>query len=145
MLDVTRQREIAVKAELLEISRKIVAARHKVLRIETMLSSLLSELAEMKFEERMKKQEVFLKHSSTSENEIKKLKQELKQLEHERNIKRNEFVKVKAKRETLERLCEEARQAHMREQVKIEQQQLDESAHLAFARRAAERTVKSGR
>ena len=71
--------------------------------------------------------------SARREKEIERLQGQLKALEGQRKDKTDQLIKTKSSRETLEKMREEARQIHLRQQLKLDQKQLDETAHVSFA------------
>ena len=135
LLEVTVQRERALKAELLALSREVAGLRQRILRRQAVLRGLLGELAQQQLQERIPALQVFLQCAELDQRQIRRLQAQLKSLELQRREKTARFLKTRASRETLERRREEARQLHLREQFKIEQAQFDETAHVAFARR----------
>ena len=136
LLDVTVQREQALRQELLGLSREMARVRQEVFRRLSVLRSLLAELASQELPERIPKQQVFLKYSDAGEREIRRLRDTLKALESQRREKTNQFLSTRSSRETLERRRAEAKQLHIRRQLKLEQSQLDEGAHVSYARKA---------
>ena len=136
LLDVTVQREQGLRAELLALSRQMARARQEIFRRQAVLRSLLGELARQELPQRIPKQQLFLKCSAAGERDIRRLREELKRLESQRREKTEQFLKTRASRETLERRRAEARQRHIRQQLKIEQTQFDEGAHVSYARQA---------
>jgi hypothetical protein len=135
LLDVKVQRERALRGELLALSRQMARLRQEILRRQVVLRSLLAELAGEELQRRIPRQQIFLGCAEADERQIRSLRQELKALDLQRQAKTEQFMKTKASRETLERRREEASRLHMREQLRIEQKQFDETAHVSFARK----------
>jgi len=142
LLDVTLQRELALRAELFALSREIARLRQRIASLRAALRALLAELARRSIEERIPQQEVFMRSAGTDERKIARLREQLHDKETLRSDKTRQFLKVKASRETLERLREEARLRHRKEMERAEQKQLDESAGVSFARRTLATQVK---
>jgi flagellar export protein FliJ len=136
VLDVTVQREKALRAELFGLSRRIVRLRQEVVRRRADLRSVLSDLAGRPVAERMARQEVFLRCAEAVEREIARLDAQARELEQTRSERTRTFLRVRSSRETLERMREDASREHQREQLKLEQRQFDESAHVSHAREA---------
>jgi flagellar biosynthesis chaperone FliJ len=135
LLDVTTQRELALRAALLGLSRRMARLRQQIIGRRAALRDLLHGLGREALARRLPRQEVFLRCSVWEERRIGRLNEDLAALRAERESKTAEFVKVKRSRETLERLREEARQRHAKQRARLEQKQLDESANASFARR----------
>jgi flagellar biosynthesis chaperone FliJ len=136
LLEVTRQRELAQRAELLGVSREMARVRHEIARRRRIIRASLIELSKKQLPARMLQQEVVMVCSASREREIKQLNEQLKDLERQRKEKTARLIKTKNSRETLEKMRERARQAHWRQQLKVEQKELDEVAHVSFAHRS---------
>jgi flagellar export protein FliJ len=135
LLDVTVQRERALRAELVALSGRISRLREEILRRRAVLRTLLEELGRQDIERRIRNQEVFMTFSAAEERRIRRLNENLKELESQRAQKTAQLLKTRTSRKTLERLREEAYQRYVKEARRIEQKQLDESGNVAFARR----------
>lgn len=135
VLDVTVQREKAMRADLFGLARRIVRLRQEIVRRRAELRSVLSELRDCSLAERTARQEVFMGCAESVERELSRLEQQSRELEAERSEKTRTFMRVRSSRQTLERMREAARREHMREQLKLEQKQFDENAHVSYARR----------
>ena len=133
LLDVTIQRELSLRGELLELSRKVFRLRHQILRRRAAHRTTLTALAREEFLRRIARQEVFFRCSDTDQKQLRQLDEQLSEREAQRSETMQRFLKTKASRETLERRRAEARELHMREQMRLEQKQLDEGAQIAFA------------
>ena len=138
VLDVTRQRELAWRAELLRISRALARVRQEILRRRRTILVSVGELANQDVGKRIPRQEVVMACSAGLAKEIDRLEAELGALNRQRKDKTAQFVKTRNSRETLERMREEARQAHLRGELKLEQKELDEAAHVSFAHNVRE-------
>jgi flagellar biosynthesis chaperone FliJ len=84
---------------------------------------------------RLGEQEFFLRYSVTSNEEIKKLKDKVSELESQQREKIAEVLKIRRFKEGLERLQTEAKIQFIKEQEKLEQKELDEGATVSFVRR----------
>ncbi|MGC9453841.1 MAG: hypothetical protein ACP5HU_03165 [Phycisphaerae bacterium] len=137
VLDVTVQREKALRAELFALSRRIVRLRQEIIRRRADLRSVLADLGGRPPAERMARQEVFMRCAEAVEREIARLDRDARELESRRSERTQTFLRLRSSRQTLERMREEAYRQHMREQLKMEQKQFDESAQISFARMAS--------
>ncbi|MFW6065549.1 MAG: hypothetical protein ACOC9S_01890 [Planctomycetota bacterium] len=143
VLDVTVQREKALRAELFALSRRIVRLRQEIIRRRADLRSVLSDLAGRPPAERIARQEVFMGCAEAVEKEIARLDSEARALEATRSERTQTFMRLRSSRQTLERMREETYRSHMREQLKLEQKQFDESAQVSFARTVSVRGEKA--
>jgi flagellar biosynthesis chaperone FliJ len=134
VLDITDQRERALRAELFVLARRIREVREEIAWRQTMIRTLLAELAARPLAERLPEQAVILECSAAEQRIIRRLETRQRELDVERKAKTDQFLQVRGRRKTLERLREEARQEYLREEQKREQLQFDETAHIAFAR-----------
>ena len=76
-----------------------------------------------------------MRYSVASNEQIKKLKDKVSELESQQREKIAELLKVKRFKEGLERLRAEAKIQFIREQEKLEQKELDEGATVSFVRK----------
>jgi hypothetical protein len=135
LLDVTAQRELALRAELFALSRDIARRRQAIVTRRAALRATLAELDRQRIEQRIPQQEVFMAAVATDERTIARLKKKLAEMESLRAEKTRQFMKVKASRQTLERLREEARRRHRKEMELEELKQLDESSQISYVRK----------
>jgi flagellar export protein FliJ len=143
LLDVTSQRELALRAELFALSRDIARLRQHIVTLRAVLRALLADLGRQALEQRIPQQELFMRSAVTDEKRIARLRKELDDKEKLRADKTRQFLKVKASRETLERLREEARLRHRKEMESAELKQLDESSQVSFVRRTLAAQAKA--
>ncbi len=73
--------------------------------------------------------------STAREKQVDRFGEQLGALQSRRKDTIAELVKTKNARESLERIREEAKQLHMREQLRLEQKELDEGAQISFVRK----------
>ncbi len=133
LLEVTAYREQALRAQLLNLSQEIVGLRQIILARQAVLKSLLAELAKEDLQKRFSKQQLFMNYVQNDQKQIRRLEQQLKELRTLRKQKNAQFLQIRSSRRTLERLRKEAKDRHLRDQLKLEQKQLDEVAHISFA------------
>ena len=135
LLDVTIQRELAARAKLFALSRRIADVHRKIFHHQASLRIALAELSNQNLEKRLPEQQVFMQCSEAEEEKLDILRENLRVLKKQRSDQIDIFTKTKSSRETLERLREESLQRHEREMIKEQQKQLDENAQTAFARK----------
>ena len=100
---------------------------------------LLTELDGANGDNHFAMREVFMKASVWSERKSRLLRQGVKELSAERVEKTSALVKLRKKRDRLKQMRLEARQEHVREQLKLEQKGFDETAQIAFVRQSHRR------
>ena len=132
-MNVTRQREFALRLRLQQLSRQTEAARQELAQRKHSLDSLLSDLGKEDVAERLARQELFMAFSAVCRAQFDRLTKKIEELEAKRAETIARLKETKARTETLDRLRQEAFEAHMKEQLKLEQQQFDQSAQITFA------------
>ena len=123
-----------MRAELLELTERLASRAGELLTQQRILDEIIAGLTGEKPKKRLGKQEFFLRYSETSDEQIKKFKEKISELESQQREKIAELLKVRKFREGLERLRAEAKMQFIKEQEKLEQKELDEVATVSFAR-----------
>ena len=100
-----------------------------------MLESIIEELTERIPKRRLGEQEFFLRYSTASDEQIKRLRENVNKLESQQREKIAEVLKVRRFKEGLEKLRIEAKIQFIKEQEKLEQKELDEGATISFVRK----------
>ena len=135
VLDIKKKQEQKTRAELLELTEKIAQTRGELLTKQMILEDIINGLTGEDPKKRLGKQEFFLRYSVASNEQIKKLKDKVSELESQQREKIAELLKVKRFKEGLERLRAEAKIQFIKEQEKLEQKELDEGATVSFVRK----------
>jgi len=136
VLDIRKKEEEKARAELLKLTERLAQTRGELLMQQKMLEDIINGLTEENPKKRLGKQEFFLRYSSASDEQIKKLEDKVNELESQQRDKIAEVLKVRRFKEGLEKLRTEAKMRFIKEQEKLEQKQLDEGATVSFVRRA---------
>jgi len=136
VLDIRKKEEQKARAELLELTERLAQTRGELLMQQKMLEDIIDALTGENPKKRLGKQEFFLKFSAASNEQIKKLKDKVNELELQQRDKIVEVLKLRRFKEGLEKLRTEAKRRFIKEQEKLEQKQLDEGATVSFVRRA---------
>jgi len=139
LLDVRRQHELARRAELMRLSEEMARTQQGIMYRKQIIRTSLRELGRSPLDERISRQETVIACSTAREKEVSQFQEQLRALEAQRNEAIQRLVEIKNARESLERMREEARQLHIREQLKLEQKELDERAQVSFVRKAGRR------
>jgi len=136
VLDIKKKEEQKARAELFELTQKLAQVRGELLTRKKILEQIINDLTGENPGKRLGKQELFLKHSATNDEQIKKLKNKKAELETQQREKIAEVLKIRRFKEGLERLRAEAKMQFIKDQEKLEQKELDETATVSFVRRA---------
>jgi flagellar biosynthesis chaperone FliJ len=136
VLEIKKKEEQKTRAELFELTERLAQGRGELLARQKMLENIIEGLTEGNPKKRLGEQEFFLRYSTTSDEQIRKLKDKINELESQQREKITEVLKVRRFKEGLERLRVEAKIQFIKEQEKLEQKQLDEGATVSFVRRA---------
>lgn len=136
VLEIKKRQEQKERAELLKLTERLAERRGELLIRRKMLKDVIEGLAEVDPKERLSAQELFLKHAATNDEQIKKLKESISEMESQQKEKLAEVLKIRRFKEGLEKLRVEAKRQFFEEQEKIEQKELDEVASTSFVRNA---------
>ncbi|MCX5684028.1 MAG: hypothetical protein NT049_10125 [Planctomycetota bacterium] len=136
VLDITEQREAALRHELLALAHQIIAVQQEILLRQAVVRGLLDDLGQRELLERLPQQLLVLTCTEAEERLLARLRARQAALEVARSAKTDQFLRVRSTRRTLERLREEARLDYLREMDRQEQAQLDEAFHISFARKS---------
>ncbi len=131
VLDIKTSQEQTKRTELLELTERLAMTQGQLLMRKRILQDIINGLTN----KRLSEQEFFLKCSGTSDELIKKLENEVSELESAQKQKIADVLKVKRAKEGLEKLRDEAKREFMKEQERLEQKELDERATVSFARK----------
>ena len=136
VLEIKKKQEQKTRAELFELTERLAQTRGELLARQKMLESIIEGLNQRNPKKRLGEQEFFLRYSSASDEQIKKLKDMVNELESQQREKIAEVLKVRRFKEGLERLRVEAKIQFIKEQEKLEQKELDEGATISFVRKS---------
>lgn len=138
VLDIKAKEERAKRAELFQLTEKLAETQGNLLMRRRILQNIIAGIAEKKARRRLGQQEFFLKYSAASDEQIKKLRIQLSELESQQKKKIAELLKVRRFKEGLDRLRDEAKRRFIEEQEKLDQKRLDEQATVSFTRKASQ-------
>ncbi len=134
LLDITAKRESALRSAVLQLSPQIARVHQQILQQRGALADQLKKLGARGIAERLAEQMLFLDFVGAARRRIEQLSRRLDELSARRGRIRKDLVKTRESRKALEDRRETARQEHIREQSRLEQKDLDENAHISFAR-----------
>jgi flagellar FliJ protein len=135
VLDIKKKEEQKKRAELFELTEKLAQTRGELLIRQKMLEDIINGLTAEFPKKRLSKQEFFLRYSAATDEQIKKLKDKISELESQQKEIIAEVLKLRRFKEGLERLRVEAKAQFIKEQEKLEQKELDEGAIVSFVRK----------
>jgi flagellar biosynthesis chaperone FliJ len=134
VLEIKTKQEQIKRAELLNLTEKLAQMRGKLITEQTKLKDIISNISRIKPRKRLNEQEFFLKYSAISDEQIKKLKNEISVLELQQRDKLAEVIRLRRFKEGLEKLQTNAKKEFIKEQEKLEQKESDEGTTIRFAR-----------
>jgi len=143
VFDVKQQRQRGLRSELFLLAQEIARVHEAILYRRTRLRGLLEDLAGRSLPDRIAEQAVFMQYVGVEELAMRQLAARRADLEAARTETHRRFLQVRATCKRLERLREQAYRRHVREVARNEQKRLDETAHMAHARRG-ERVPMNG-
>ena len=136
VIEIKKKEEQKTRAELFELTERLAQTRAELLTRQKMLESIIEGLTERDPKKRLGGQEFFLRYSTASDEQIKKLKDMVNELESQQKEKIAEVLKLRRFKEGLEKLRVEAKIQYIKEQEKLEQKELDEGATISFVRKS---------
>lgn len=134
LLDVTVQRERAVRLELLALSREMARVRQGIAARRAAVRGLLAELKLLPTDQQLTRQQLVMAQHQADQRRMNRLLAELAELESRRRERTAAYLELRARRQGLERMRQRAQDEHQRQQLRQDQKLLDESAHNAAAR-----------
>jgi len=136
VLEIKKKQEQKERAELFELTEMLAERRAELLMRQKMLKDVIRDLAEADPRKRLGDQEFFLRYARTSDEQIKRLEDRVRELESRQQEKISELLKIRRLKEGLEKLRAEAKKRFIEEQEKLDQKELDETATVSFVRKA---------
>ena len=134
VLDVRIKQESLKQNELFRLTQALAEKRTELLLRQRTLDETLAGVAADKSTRRFGHQELVLRHAAINDEQIRSLKEAIREIEVDQKKKLAELLAIRRFREALERLREEAKDQYVQEQEKLEQKEADERTVLAFAR-----------
>jgi len=134
VLDVKTKEEQIKRTELFRLTEQLAAKRGESLMRRRILQDLLAEIQQGPSAERLNSQEFALRRAAVDDEHIRRLQEEIEALQIRHQEKTAEVLAARRFKEGLEKLREQAREEYIREQERLEQNELDENTTMAFAR-----------
>jgi len=136
-LDVVRQREGALRAEVLAAARQVAAQKRAIRRRAEALAAMLNGISVRPAGQRLPDQQLVMRCFAAERRAMAALEAELSRLEAWRQELLARLRDIRARRETLEKLRQETFADYLRQASADEQKQHDETSRIAFVRNAA--------
>lgn len=127
ILEIKRKEEELKKNELLKVTEKIVSKQSRLLVEKAKLKRMAEEISEKQPKTRIRQQQLFIRYAQSSNEFIKKIKQEIARLEESKKQKIKEYRQIQKSKEGMEKLREKAKEKYLREQGKRLQKEMDEN------------------
>ena len=134
LLDIRIKQEESIRAELVAVTEQAVSLRGRIMMQKTILRRMLAEMEQKEGSQRLAEQEFFFKYAHISDERIKKLEEQLAEVEKLRREKIKELMVIRRYRKGLEKLREKAKAEYLIEQNAYEQKDLDEKTNMSIAR-----------
>jgi len=135
VLDIKTKQEQIKRMELLDITGKLSKARAVLFIRQAALKEAIADVAAGNPQNKLLEQELLLKSAPVNNRLIKKLKDNVQQLELKQKEKIAEVLKIKRFNEGLKKLRARKKQEFIESEEKLEQKQLDEGTSIRFARK----------
>jgi flagellar FliJ protein len=135
VLDIRIKEEQKARGDLLKLTEKLAQTQSELLAWRKMLEEIINDLSMENPKKRLGRQEFFLRYSAESDDRIKTLEEKVKELESRQRDKIAEVLELRRFKEGLEKLRTQAKMQFIKEQEKLDQQQLDEGATVGFVRK----------
>jgi flagellar FliJ protein len=132
VLDIRIKEEQVMRSVLMALSERMVMLRQEIMVIRVRIHTAIEELGNKNASERLAGQQIFMKYSEYSENEIISLEKELSETDKQRKEKMNEIVEKRKSIKALEKLRVKAKEEFLAETAHIEQQEIDEFTNNKF-------------
>ena len=138
VLDIRTKEEQLKRMELFRLTETLAIRRSELLTRQRILREIMAEITQDASPGRLGAQEFFLRNADRDDQIIRKLKDEIRDLEVRRKEKTAEVLAAKRFKEGLEKLRAEAKARFIEEQEKLEQKEMDDRTTISFARRQSD-------
>lgn len=135
LLDVTETRELAIKAELYELARRVAEGRAGIQRREDAIRDMIRDVREVDMVSRILGHDTLMNGLQYERDQIGRLREWVEEQIELRDEKKAELAMISARKENLRKLRQEAIRKHQRMVMLREQQQLDEAFQTNIARK----------
>lgn len=126
VLDIRNKEEQSMRSSLMGLSERMVLLKQEIMVIRARIHTTLETLGNKSVADRLMGQQIFMKYSEYSENEIDLLKAELYEVDLQRKKKMDEILEKRKSIKALEKLRAKSKESFMLESAHIEQHEIDE-------------------
>lgn len=140
VLDIKTQQQKVIQNHLYVISQKLIQQQMLLAAKKKELKEMLMDISRKAPAERIKAQQLFMKYSNQTDKIIRNIKKYINDIKIQKNNKQAELVSSKKETETLEKLRDKEKKLFIYNQEKLEQNELDETATIAFTRKTLVKT-----
>jgi flagellar FliJ protein len=135
VLDIKIKEEQVKRAELLEITEKLMRAQTELIMQKRILADTINNISQQKPKQRLDSQELFLTSAAVNDELIRKLGKHVIEIEKQQQEKISEVMRIKQFRKSLEKLREETKMQFIKEQEKLDQKDADDLTTISYSRR----------
>jgi flagellar biosynthesis chaperone FliJ len=126
VLGIREKEEQVMRSELMALGEKLLLLRQEIMVIRARIQTALEEISEKEPSERLMNQQLFMRYSEYSENEIENIKVMIAEVDKQRKVKMNEILEKRKAIKALEKLRSKAKDDFLIQETHIEQQEIDE-------------------
>ncbi len=134
VLELKKKQEQKARIDLIALADSLAQSQAQLLYQQSRLRQLMEEISELSPSQRMRQQQLLLQSTAATDKAIEQLKGKIEELREKQRQKRQEFRELRKSNEAMEKLREKAKEQFLAEQEKLEQDGLDESATVSYAR-----------
>lgn len=138
VLDIRTKEEQLKRMELFRLTETLAIRRSELLTRQRILRELMAAITQDSSPGRLASQEFFLRNADRDDQIIRRLKEEIHNLEVRQKEKTAEVLAAKRCKEGLEKLRAEAKARFIDEQERLEQKEMDDRTTISFARRQSD-------
>jgi len=132
LLDVKVQTSRAMRTELAALTQRIAALQRDIAGLRWAFGESMRRLAGGELSTRIAVQEVFVARARFVENRVTAIRGEIGELTRRRAEKIAEFMRLRAERQTLEKMRRRAHRQYVRRTLAEEQKLADEASQIKF-------------
>jgi flagellar FliJ protein len=127
VLEIKNKQQQLKRAELLKLTQRLVSMQSRLLMEKTKLKKMADDINNKDAKSRIPAQRLFINYSQTTNQYIKQIENEIKELYQQKQKKIAEIREIQRAQKTLEKLREKAKEEFVNEHLKQEQKLLDEN------------------
>ena len=137
VLDIREKQESALRSELMLLSERITSIQNQIAGIRVRIQEMLEKISRKEPGRRIVAQQMFMKFAEFSEQEIKRLENEIAKVQKMQKEKTEYIRQKRIEIKSLEKLKEKAKQEFVKKTNKLEQAETEQYTNMKY-------TVKAG-